>query len=36
MFGVARKLADLRAEQNVVLRLRIDQKSAGRITILGE
>ena len=36
MYGVARKLSDLRAEQEVVLRLAIDQKSAGRITILGE
>jgi RNA polymerase sigma factor (sigma-70 family) len=36
MLGVARKLSDLRAEQEVVLRLSIDQKAAGRITILGE
>jgi RNA polymerase sigma factor (sigma-70 family) len=34
--GVPLKLADLRAEKEVVLRLSIDQKAAAKITVLGE
>ena len=34
--AVARKLADLKTEQQVDLRLTVDQKSVVRITILGE
>jgi RNA polymerase sigma factor (sigma-70 family) len=36
MNSVPRKLADLRVEQEVVLRLFVDQKAAARITVLGE
>jgi hypothetical protein len=35
-YGVPRKLADVRPGQEVHLRLAIDQKSAERITVLGE
>jgi hypothetical protein len=34
--GVALKLADVRADREVILRLAIDQKAAARITVLGE
>jgi hypothetical protein len=34
--GVSLKVADLRPDKEVVLRLSIDQKAAGRITVLGE
>jgi hypothetical protein len=36
VYGVPRKLSDLKAGREVLLRLTLDQKSAGRITILGE
>jgi RNA polymerase sigma factor (sigma-70 family) len=34
--GAALKLADVRADKEVILRLSIDQKAAARITVLGE
>jgi hypothetical protein len=34
--SLLRKLADLRVDQEVVLRLFVDQKPAARITVLGE
>jgi RNA polymerase sigma factor (sigma-70 family) len=36
MYGVPRKLTDLKVDREVVLRLSIDQKAAARITVLGE
>jgi hypothetical protein len=36
IYSTPLKLADLKAEKHVVLRLTIDQKAAGKITILGE
>src|SRR5262249_51845640 len=34
--SAALKLTDVRADKEVILRLSIDQKAAGRITVLGE
>jgi hypothetical protein len=36
IYGAARKLTDVRADREVILRLSIDQKAATRITLLGE
>jgi hypothetical protein len=36
IYGVALKLADVQADKEVVVRLTLDQKAAGRITVLGQ
>jgi RNA polymerase sigma factor (sigma-70 family) len=36
IYGVALKLTDVQADKEVVVRLTLDQKAAGRITVLGQ